>query len=97
MSSIPLSDDSLPRVCLIGELLDRIYRRQWPFAKVYGLWTSPDVPYGHYHPQWDTKGRLWIWVSREAVDDVPQREPGSWVHEIMILPPSLTGIPIYHR
>lgn len=85
-----------PRVGSMKDLLHAIYDRQ-QFPRVSGLRVHRAVPYGHYHPQWDTRGRLWIWVSKDAADEVPKAEPRSADIILSVLPPSLTGIPVYEE
>lgn len=36
------------------------------------------VPYGKIYRQWDTKGRLWCWVNKGWMADLPRAERESW-------------------
>lgn len=63
-----------------------------------GLRTSHSVPYGRVFRQWDTRGDLWLWVSRGQVEDMPHID---WngiaiVVDADLISPAFGGIPVYH-
>jgi hypothetical protein len=54
----------------------------------HSILTSHAVPYGRAYRQWDSKGRLLIWVNRGEVADLPRAAPGT------LGGPPIFGIPV---
>jgi hypothetical protein len=51
-------------------------REQAPVCS--GFLAHHSVPYGRLYRQWDTKGRLWCWVNKGWMADLPVASKKSW-------------------
>lgn len=48
--------------------------------RCHGFLAHHAVPYGKLYRQWDTKGRLWCWVNKGWIADMPHAaKKSSWV------------------
>lgn len=65
-----------------------------------GIRAAHGVPWGRVFRQWDTRGRLWLWVNRGWLEDLPRAKPLGPGLEIItspLCPPSVVGIQVYYE
>lgn len=41
---------------------------------VHAIWMSRHVPLGKVYRQWDSQGKLLIWVNKSVIENLPERE-----------------------
>lgn len=82
------------------DLADATREAVQAFAKlpppIAGIRTSHHVPYGRTFRQWDTRGRLWVWVNRGEVEDLP-RGPRPTPGGVNVVAYDFNAIPIYNE
>lgn len=60
--------------------------------RCHGFLAHHAVPYGRLYRQWDTKGRLWCWVNKGWIADMPRMArkssliPGDQIYDIFAVP-----------
>lgn len=67
-----------------------VFLDEWP-TQPSGFICDHRVPYSKVYRQWDTQGRLWVWVNRGMIEDLPRTRP-----EVAIGVVAYTGIPVFH-
>lgn len=66
---------------------------------IAGIRTHHAVPFGRHFKQYDTNGRLWLWVNRGEVEDLPHVQYHGFevIAGAGILGPELMGVPVYNE
>lgn len=65
-----LGGEPEPLTAMFARLREELIAAEPEVPHAHGMLASHKVPYGKFPRQWDTKGRLWLWVNRGELEDM---------------------------